>query len=119
MYIYYFLVLDLAAYRDTALTDKGLSNIRNIKGLEHLDLRMTFRTAKPVCKILQKTQRMRVLLCPGGVTEDLDADAITMQLRNSCPDLEILDISGGIISSRNIDDLCECKNLRKLYILWM
>ncbi|XP_071650099.1 uncharacterized protein [Temnothorax longispinosus] len=79
---------------------------------------MTYATSISVCKILQNNPRMRVLLLPGEA-EDLDADAITTQLRNSCPDLEILDISGGIISSRNIDDLCECENLQKLHILWM
>ncbi|TGZ57751.1 F-box/LRR-repeat protein 4, partial [Temnothorax longispinosus] len=38
-------------------------------------------------------------------------------LRNSCPDLEIIDLSGNIITSQGIHALAECKNLRKLTMI--
>ncbi|XP_071582208.1 uncharacterized protein [Temnothorax nylanderi] len=43
--------------------------------------------------------------------------AITIQLRTSCPDLEIIDLSGNLITSQGIHALAECKNLRKLTMM--
>ncbi|XP_011881114.1 PREDICTED: F-box/LRR-repeat protein 4-like isoform X2 [Vollenhovia emeryi] len=76
-----------------------------------------------VCKILQRNPRIRELNLSSGnpPLEDffyvyLNVDSIAIQLRDSCADLEILNILDCSITSLGIDALAECKNLRKLSI---
>ncbi|XP_077273335.1 F-box/LRR-repeat protein 4-like isoform X2 [Temnothorax americanus] len=103
--------------------DQEVSSLRNLEFLEILDLKGSRIRTEPLCKILQKTRRMRNLnlRMPAAFvdySELLDLDAITIQLKNSCPDLEIIDLSGNsIITSRGIYALAECKNLRKLTMM--
>ncbi|TGZ56361.1 hypothetical protein DBV15_08847 [Temnothorax longispinosus] len=86
--------------------DQEVSSLKNLEFLEKLDLEGSHIRTESLCKILQKTRRMRNLnLSTGyrGYRELLDLDAITIQLKNSCPDLEIIDLSGySIITSRGI-----------------
>lgn len=46
-------------------------------------------------------------------------DDVMIQLRDSCPDLEIIGLAHGTITSRGIDALAECRNLRELNILFL
>ncbi|XP_011863072.1 PREDICTED: F-box/LRR-repeat protein 4-like [Vollenhovia emeryi] len=80
-----------------------------------------------VCKLLERNPRLRELNLDSG-DEDLlesnffyvsiNVDSIATQLRDSCPNVEIRNISGYdcTITSEGIDALAECKNLRKLNI---
>ncbi|XP_071573060.1 F-box/LRR-repeat protein 4-like [Temnothorax nylanderi] len=116
-------VLDLA-YCTLWGMDQEVSSLGNLEFLEKLDLEgsSNIRT-ESLCKILQKTRRMRNLNLsrPGSCdlySNVLDLDAITIQLKNSCPDLEIIDLSNDSdITSRGIHALAECKNLRKLTMI--
>ncbi|XP_011869603.1 PREDICTED: F-box/LRR-repeat protein 4-like isoform X2 [Vollenhovia emeryi] len=100
--------------------------------LEELNLNGTHIIPEALCPILRRNRRMRDLrlnrfpidnpfiifaLCPSvNRVNKIYVDSIIIELRNSCPDLEILDISGGTITDRGIDALAECKNLRTLGI---
>ncbi|XP_024875879.1 uncharacterized protein LOC112457189 [Temnothorax curvispinosus] len=104
--------------------DQEVSSFENLEFLEKLDLQGSLIRTEFLCKILQKTCRMRNLnlhmpnFFDEAGTGLLDLDAITIQLKNSCPDLEIIDLSGySIITSRGIHALAECKNLRKLTMM--
>ncbi|TGZ34737.1 hypothetical protein DBV15_11916, partial [Temnothorax longispinosus] len=103
--------------------DQEVSSLENLEFLEKLNLGWCCIRAESLCKILQKTRRMRDLnLRKSSLWDDvipLHLDAITIQLRNSCPDLEIIDLSGNIITSRGIHALAECKKLRKLAMMEM
>ncbi|XP_071643394.1 F-box/LRR-repeat protein 4-like [Temnothorax longispinosus] len=114
-------VLDLS-YCTLEGMDQEVSSLGNLEFLEKLDLESCGIRAESLCKILQKTRRMRDLnlgmLCFSvDHRRLLHLDAITIQLRNSCPDLEIIDLSGNIITSQGIHALAECKNLRKLTMI--
>ncbi|XP_071558384.1 F-box/LRR-repeat protein 4-like [Temnothorax nylanderi] len=113
-------VLDLS-YCTLEGMDQEVSSLGNLEFLEKLDLEGSSIRTESLCKILQKTRRMRNLnlsLSYCAYSEVLDLDAITIQLKNSCPDLEIIDLSGcNIITSRGIHALAECKNLRKLTMI--
>ncbi|XP_071568868.1 F-box/LRR-repeat protein 4-like [Temnothorax nylanderi] len=117
-------VLDLS-YCTLVGMDREVSSLGNLEFLENLDLRRSCITAESLCEILQKTRRMRDLNLERynfAIIDDirpLHLDAITKQLRTSCPDLEIIDLSGNLITSRGIDALAECKNLRKLTMMEM
>ncbi|XP_011868642.1 PREDICTED: F-box/LRR-repeat protein 4-like isoform X3 [Vollenhovia emeryi] len=112
----------------------GFSCLENLECLEELNLKCTRIRAESICKILRKNHRIRDLnlsnvtnYCPVDSTmqvfrhgekqrNKLYLDAIAITLKNSCPDLEILDISSGLITSQGIDALAECKNLWNLNI---
>ncbi|XP_024877976.1 uncharacterized protein LOC112458520 isoform X2 [Temnothorax curvispinosus] len=114
-------VLDLS-YCILEGMDQEVSSLENLEFLENLDLRGSGIRAESLCKILQKTRRMRDLNLSNPSdydVEPLHLDAITIQLQYSCPDLEIIDLSGNIITSRGIHALAECKNLRKLTMMEM
>ncbi|XP_024872524.1 F-box/LRR-repeat protein 2-like [Temnothorax curvispinosus] len=115
-------VLDLSYCIFLEGIDQKVSSFKNLEFLEKLDLEGSPIRTESLCKILQKTRRMRNLnlRMPGYIDEVelLDLDAITIQLKNSCPDLEIINLSGcSIITSRGIHALAECKNLRKLTMM--
>ncbi|XP_071558439.1 F-box/LRR-repeat protein 4-like [Temnothorax nylanderi] len=115
--------------------DQEVSSLENLEFLEKLDLGWSHIEVKSLCKILQKTRQMRDLNLSKPTCWDflkpldlnififdddkrpLHVDAITIQLKNSCPDLEIIDLSGNLITSRGIHALAECKNLRKLTMM--
>ncbi|XP_077278633.1 uncharacterized protein LOC143906416 [Temnothorax americanus] len=102
--------------------DQEILSLGNLEFLEKLDLEGSRIRTESLCKMLQKTHRMRNLNLhmPAwvGYKELLDLDAIIIQLKNSCPDLEIIDLSGkSNITSRGIHALAECKNLRKLTMM--
>ncbi|XP_077275023.1 F-box/LRR-repeat protein 4-like isoform X1 [Temnothorax americanus] len=111
-------ILDLSHCYQNDITAKGFSYLENLEFLEDLDLSWTKITTKPLCKILQKNRRMRNLHLNGVISSSapLYVEAVVIQLRNSCPDLEIIDLTGGVATSRSIDALTECKSLRKLNI---
>ncbi|XP_024885134.1 uncharacterized protein LOC112463169 [Temnothorax curvispinosus] len=95
------------------------SCLENLEFLEDLNLREMSIETETLCKILQKNRRMRNLnlsTCCDPSTSYKDRDAVAIQLGNSCPDLEIIDLAGCGITSRGIKALAECKNLRKLNI---
>ncbi|XP_071634618.1 F-box/LRR-repeat protein 4-like isoform X2 [Temnothorax longispinosus] len=97
------------------------SCLENLEFLEDLNLRGMSIETETLCKILQKNRRMRNLnlstFCGRSPsTSYKDRDAVAIQLGTSCPDLEIIDLTGCGITSRGIKALAECKNLRKLNI---
>ncbi|XP_011868641.1 PREDICTED: F-box/LRR-repeat protein 4-like isoform X2 [Vollenhovia emeryi] len=112
----------------------AFSYLENLEFLEVLNLKCTRITVASICKILRRNRRIRDLNLnnlpkdnPFGDSASprypfvdernrLCLDSIAIQLKESCPDLEILDISGGLITSQGIDALAECKDLRKLHI---
>ncbi|XP_071635243.1 F-box/LRR-repeat protein 4-like [Temnothorax longispinosus] len=111
-------VFDLSYCVALGKMDQEFSSLENLEFLENLDFgESDVKRTESLCKILQKTRRMRDLnlsSCYWDNFEPLHVDVITIQLKNSCPDLEIIDLSGNIITSRGIHALAECKNLRKL-----
>ncbi|XP_071555028.1 uncharacterized protein [Temnothorax nylanderi] len=111
-------VLDLS-YCTLEEMDQEVSSLENLEFLEKLDLEWTRIRTESLCKILQKTCRMRDLNLKTMCGDSLHLDAITIQLRDSCPDLEIIDLTGNIITSQGIHALAECKNLRKLTMMNM
>lgn len=106
----------------THLKAEDYSHLENLERLEELNFRdgIFLETVEPICKILQKTCRMRKLNLSGAYFKSkckydvLNLDAVATQLKNSCPDLEELDLSGSNITSLGIIALAGCKNLRKL-----
>ncbi|XP_077264068.1 F-box/LRR-repeat protein 4-like [Temnothorax americanus] len=99
------------------------SCFENLEFLEDLNLRGIDIASETLCKILQKNRRMRNLnlstysgRSPYPRSPYKDRDAVAIQLGNSCPDLEIINLTGCGITSRGIKALAECKNLRKLNI---
>ncbi|TGZ52883.1 F-box/LRR-repeat protein 4, partial [Temnothorax longispinosus] len=62
--------------------------LKNLNGLEYLDLSGTRIKAKRLCKILRKNQRMRELHLQSTYWEYVKLDAVAIELKNSCPDFE-------------------------------
>ncbi|TGZ51590.1 F-box/LRR-repeat protein 4, partial [Temnothorax longispinosus] len=78
--------LDLS-YSD--IDDEGFSYLEGLNNLEHLNLFRTGYTSirtERFCKILQNNRRMRQL----SADSDLINDAVLIELRNSCRDLEVI-----------------------------
>ncbi|XP_024882311.1 F-box/LRR-repeat protein 4-like [Temnothorax curvispinosus] len=103
--------LDLS-YCNPYIDDEGFSYLEKLKSLERLNLSCTRITTKRLCKILQNNQRMRELQFGRFIN-----DAILIELRNSCRDLEVILLNTydfGHISSKGINALTNCKNLRKV-----
>ncbi|KYN30026.1 F-box/LRR-repeat protein 4 [Trachymyrmex cornetzi] len=97
--------------------DKGFSYLENLEFLEYLNLTNTNIETETLCKILRRNIQMRHL-CLAGTTYRLDVNKVIMELRNSCPDLESIDLwKMDTLTSQSIDALADCKNLRKL-ICW-
>ncbi|TGZ51519.1 hypothetical protein DBV15_12369 [Temnothorax longispinosus] len=85
------------------------SCLENLEFLEDLNLRYMYIATATLCKILQKNRRMRNLnlstLDGGNFNSSFEnQDAVAIQLGNS------------VITSRGIEALAECKNLRELNI---
>ncbi|TGZ47558.1 F-box/LRR-repeat protein 4, partial [Temnothorax longispinosus] len=103
--------LDLS-YCTPYIDDEGFLYLEKLKSLERLNLSYTRITTKRLCKILQNKQRMRELQFGSSIN-----DAILIELRNSCRDLEVILLNTHEfehISSKGINALTNCKNLRKV-----
>ncbi|XP_012527515.2 F-box/LRR-repeat protein 4 [Monomorium pharaonis] len=100
------------------IKDKGFSYLENFEFLEHLDLYRTHIKTQTLCKILRRNWRMRHLYI-GSTDNNLNVDEVAMELRNSCPDLESIDLwKTHTLTSQGIDALAECKNLREVDFGW-
>ncbi|KYN20100.1 F-box/LRR-repeat protein 4 [Trachymyrmex cornetzi] len=74
-----------------SISEKGFSYLENLEFLEHLDLYRTHINTQTLCKILRRNVRMRHLRI-GGTDKSLNVDEVAMELKNSCPDLESIDL---------------------------
>ncbi|XP_024873907.1 F-box/LRR-repeat protein 4-like [Temnothorax curvispinosus] len=101
-----------------SIKDQGFLCLENLESLERLDLYRTRIKTQTLCKILRKNRRMRHLDI-GGTYEYLNVDEVAMELRNSCPDLESIDLwQAHTLTSQGIDALADCKNLREVDFGW-
>lgn len=93
------------------IKDKAFLCLKELKCLEHLNLCNTRIGAKTLCKVLQENRRVREL----NLTLGLNLDAVTIQLKNSCRNLEVINLRLAIgFTSQGINALADCKNLRKV-----
>ncbi|XP_011056375.1 PREDICTED: F-box/LRR-repeat protein 4-like isoform X4 [Acromyrmex echinatior] len=100
------------------IKEKGFSYLENLEFLEHLDLYRTHINTQTLCKILRRNIRMRHLRI-GCTDRSLNVDEVAMELRNSCPDLESIDLwKTHTLTSQGIDALADCKNLREVDFGW-
>lgn len=100
------------------ITDKGFSYLENLEFLERLDLYRTHIKAETLCKILRRNHQIRHLNI-GGTDQCLNVDEVAIELRNSCPDLESIDLwKAHTLTSQGIDALADCKNLREVDFGW-
>ncbi|XP_011688222.1 PREDICTED: F-box/LRR-repeat protein 4-like [Wasmannia auropunctata] len=100
------------------IKDKGFSYLESLEFLERLDLYRTHIKTQALCKILQRNPRMRHLHI-GGTDKSLNVDEVAMELRNSCPDLESIDLwKTHSLTSQGIDALADCRNLREVDFGW-
>ncbi|KYN17223.1 F-box/LRR-repeat protein 4 [Trachymyrmex cornetzi] len=121
----YIFFLELGLFYCYGINDDGFSYLENLKFLEYLNVNETHITTETLCKILRRNTRMRHLYI-GGEDENLNPDKIVMELRNSCPDLESIKLRYNrnvharlnILTSKGINDLAGCKNLREMYLDW-
>ncbi|TGZ51611.1 Uncharacterized protein DBV15_12347 [Temnothorax longispinosus] len=100
--------LDLS---NSAIDDEGFSYLEGLNNLEHLDISNTGIRTERFCKILQNNQRMRQL----SADSDSLNDAVLIELRNSCRDLEVIcSLDACDFTSQGINALANCKNLQKV-----
>ncbi|XP_011872815.1 PREDICTED: uncharacterized protein LOC105564777 [Vollenhovia emeryi] len=93
------------------ISNKALLFLKELEGLEYLNLRGTHTEASVLCKILEKNRRIRAL----HINNVKDIDTVLIELKNFCPDLEILNLhKAHHLTSRGINALAECRNLRKV-----
>ncbi|XP_071561373.1 F-box/LRR-repeat protein 4-like [Temnothorax nylanderi] len=101
-----------------SIKDQGFLCLENLESLERLDLYRTRIRTQTLCKILRKNRRMRHLHI-GGTDKYLNVDEVAMELKNSCPDLESIDLwKAHTLTSQGIDALADCKNLREVDFGW-
>ncbi|XP_071634993.1 F-box/LRR-repeat protein 4-like [Temnothorax longispinosus] len=96
--------------------NKRLSCLENLDSLEKLALYSPGIETQCLCKILQKNKRMRelTLRCHLYSKERFPVDTVAIELGNSCRDLQkisLYDDTDGI-TSKGINALADCKNLR-------
>ncbi|XP_071565534.1 F-box/LRR-repeat protein 4-like isoform X2 [Temnothorax nylanderi] len=96
---------------------------KNLKeSLEKLELETTKIEAQCLCKILQKNKRMRELYLhcklEGSYSKKgSPVDTVAIELGNSCRDLQIIKLyEAGAFTSKGINALADCKNLRTVYL---
>ncbi|XP_018051642.1 PREDICTED: F-box/LRR-repeat protein 4-like [Atta colombica] len=100
------------------INDNGFSYLKNLKFLECLNLCKTYISTETLCKILRRNIRMRHLYIAETYTH-LNADEVIMELRNSCPDLESIDLQRiHTLTSQGINALADYKNLRNVNLTW-
>ncbi|XP_071553516.1 F-box/LRR-repeat protein 4-like [Temnothorax nylanderi] len=107
---------DLTLYDCYNINDEGFSYLEKLNGLEHLNICSRELKGQRLYKILQKNQRIRDLnFVPGCLT---NPDTATV-LYNLCSNLEVIRIQPtqdiDELTSRDINALADCKNLRKVY----
>ncbi|XP_011688622.1 PREDICTED: uncharacterized protein LOC105450468 [Wasmannia auropunctata] len=94
------------------ITNENISYLKNLQFLESLQLKYVKAIeANTLCEILQKNGQMRDLSLNCTL---LNIDAIAMELQNSCPNLERLNLKGCKFTSQGIDALANCKNLKEV-----
>ncbi|XP_036143916.1 F-box/LRR-repeat protein 4-like [Monomorium pharaonis] len=99
------------------VNDKGFSYLENLKYLERLHLQeLRSIQTKTLCKILQRNQQLRDL---NLAYTDLNIDEVTVELKNSCPNLETINLKLAKITSKSIYALADCKNLREIDFGWV
>jgi len=100
------------------INDNGFSYLKNLKFLECLNLCKTYISTETLCKILRRNIRMRHLYIAETYTH-LNANEVIMELRNSCPDLESIDLQRiHTLTSQGINALADYKNLRNVNLTW-
>ncbi|TGZ52387.1 hypothetical protein DBV15_09257 [Temnothorax longispinosus] len=95
--------------------NEGFLCLENLESLEQLKLGNTKIEAQRLCKILQRNKRMRELELDYRLGDCIGypVDPVAIELRNSCPDLQIINLyEAGYITSKGINALADCKNLR-------
>ncbi|XP_071553468.1 F-box/LRR-repeat protein 4-like [Temnothorax nylanderi] len=94
------------------INDEGFSYLEKLNGLEHLNICSRELKGQRLYKILQNNQRIRDLnFVPGCLT---NPDTATV-LYNLCSNLEVIRIQDrDKLTSRDINALADCKNLRKV-----
>ncbi|XP_012534471.2 uncharacterized protein LOC105835575 [Monomorium pharaonis] len=97
------------------VNDEGFSHLKSLHCLERLNLQEIKNIqTETVCKILQKNRQMRDLNLAFTYLR-LNIDVITIELKNSCPNLERINLfSTNTSTSKSIDALADCKNLREV-----
>lgn len=110
--------LELGLRNCELIEDKGFLYLENLEFLERLDLYRTRITTQTLCKILRRNRQMRHLQI-GCTDRILNVDEVAMELKNSCPDLESIDLwKTQSLTSQGIDALADCKNLREVDFGW-
>ncbi|XP_036148552.1 uncharacterized protein LOC118647568 isoform X2 [Monomorium pharaonis] len=99
------------------VNDKGFSYLENLRYLECLNLQTIEKMqTKTLCKILQRNQQLRNL---NLANTNLNIDEIIVELKNSCPNLETINLQRITITSKSIYALADCKNLQEIYFGWL
>ncbi|TGZ46016.1 hypothetical protein DBV15_09885, partial [Temnothorax longispinosus] len=95
------------------VNDEGFSYLEKLNGFEHLNICSSDIKGQRLYKILQKNQQIRDLnFVPGCLT---NPDTATV-LYNLCSNLEVIRIQDiAELTSRDINALADCKDLRKVY----
>ncbi|XP_024880171.1 F-box/LRR-repeat protein 4-like [Temnothorax curvispinosus] len=98
------------------INDEGFSYLERLNGLGNLNLWNTYIKTQRLCKILRKNPRMRELhLLSMNGFNGLNIDAIVIELRNSCHNLEVIYLPHSCnLTSQGLYALADCKNLRKV-----
>ncbi|XP_071555665.1 F-box/LRR-repeat protein 4-like [Temnothorax nylanderi] len=102
-------VLDLPCYQEPE--DNYLENLKNLKYLK-LDSTI-YMGVQSFCKMLQNKKWMRKLDVHVRFCPSMNLDSVAMELKKSCPDLEIINLEGNYVISQGINALTDRKNLRK------
>ncbi|XP_024893190.1 F-box/LRR-repeat protein 2-like [Temnothorax curvispinosus] len=102
------------------IDDKGFSYLEGLNKLEHINFCCLNITTESCCKILRNNQRLREIRLQG----DLIIDFIIIELANSCPDLEVIELGqsssneaeleGWDLTLQGVYALENCKNLQKV-----
>jgi len=114
----YIFFLELGLRNCDLIKDNGFSYLENLECLECLDLYRTHIKTQTLCKILRRNKQMRHLHI-GGTDRNLNVDEVAIELRNSCPDLESIDLwKMPTLTSQGINALADCKKLREVDFGW-
>ncbi|XP_071648107.1 F-box/LRR-repeat protein 4-like isoform X2 [Temnothorax longispinosus] len=104
---------EFTLYNCYDVNDEGFSYLEKLNGFEHLNICSSDIKGQRLYKILQKNQQIRDLnFVPGCLT---NPDTATV-LYNLCSNLEVIRIQDiAELTSRDINALADCKDLRKVY----
>ncbi|XP_024876322.1 uncharacterized protein LOC112457468 [Temnothorax curvispinosus] len=98
------------------IDDKGFLYLEKLNGLEHLDFCNAHIRAECLYKILQKNPRMREVNLKNSLYMRTTPATQLYKFINLCPNLEVIRLEDCILTSQDIDNLADCKNLRKVYL---